>query len=192
MLLYNHIKKLSSDFYRLLLLSIYKITGKGKPLCRIEEINILKKTIVIHCRGVEGSVKLSFDEIINDPVMLSNLSSKHASWIGYYYGKHYCNLIREKQKNNASPNFDFSINRFPSQLVITMLNRQNDLVCLDKENNTTCTISPVSAMANERLIKKFDSIQACYIGILAGTSNSKKINRSPLSNSNIPHLRLVK
>lgn len=59
-----------------------------------------------------------------------------------------------------------------------MLNRQGDLIYLDKDNNSTHTIASINAMANKKLIVKFDSTQACYIGFLTGIFIVKKLAKN--------------
>src|SRR4029077_19362622 len=88
-------KKIKELFLRLFALIIRKTKLDEKPLCSLEEINLHHKTISINCKGVRVPIKLKFDEIINDFVILANLSSKHASWVGYYYGKYYSGLITQ-------------------------------------------------------------------------------------------------
>jgi len=160
------------------------------PLCSIEEIDLSQKTVSIHCKGVRTPIKLTFDEIINDDMILSNLSPKHASWIGYYYGKYYSDLITTKNaSHHDSSNFDFSTCNTPCQFNMVMLTRNGELIYLDK-NNKTHVISPIKAATQDGLICGFNPIQACYIGILAGSSRARKprFNKNP---KNI-HLNLVK
>src|SRR3990167_11499806 len=85
----------------------YKLLKDKNPLCRIEAIDLNTKIIIIHCSGISAPIKLTFDEIINDFIMLSNFASKHASWIGYYYGKHYNELLNKR--GNYDVFSDFSI-----------------------------------------------------------------------------------
>src|SRR3990167_4921549 len=161
------------------------------PLCSIEEIDISQKTVSIHCKGVRTPIKLTFYEIINDDMILSNLSPKHASWVGYYYGKYYTDLISQNTGHHDSLNFDFSTNASSGKLNILMLARNSDLIYLDK-NDKSHIISPIKVVTQENLIAGFDPIQACYIGILAGTSRSKKRkNESHTSLHNV-QLTLVK
>lgn len=147
------------------------------PLCRIEEIDLIKKIIVIHCKGIDAPIRLTLEEMINDSAMLSNLSPIQASWIGYYYGKHYKGLISEKNSRNNTFNFD--INNSLGKINILMLSRDGNLIYNNHENNITHTISPKNAMMNENIITQFTPMQACYIGILTGTATQKK---TPSSN----------
>lgn len=112
------------------------------PLCRIEQINLIKKIITIHCKGIDSPIKLTFNEIINDSIMLSNLSPKQASLIGYYYGKHYKELISEK--GNRRDIFNFDINESLGKYHILMLNRDGNLIYGNHDGNATHIISPMN------------------------------------------------
>lgn len=188
-LLFKRIKLLFYTITQTINSILYKALDRKNAACRIEEIDLIKNRIIIHCRGVNAPVKLTFDEIINDFVLLSNLTSKYASWIGYYYGKYYYNLT-EKHHNILS-NLEFSIEDTPGKLSITMLNRKGDLICHDRDHNTSRTISPVNAMIQEKIIMSFNSIEACYIGILASTSKKNIISKRTISSKN-GHLKVIK
>lgn len=140
-------------------------------LCRIEEINLVKNLIIIHCRGIEAPIKLKFEEVINDAALLSNFSSKHASWIGYYYGKYYNTLIDKKSCSNIP--FSFSPATPHKTHRITMVTRHGDLVYSDNTTGTVYTMHPIRIMTHKDLIMSFDSTQACYIGFLSGIFQAK-------------------
>lgn len=164
-----------------------KFLTKANPVCRIEEINLERKNIVIHCRGINSPIKLSLDEIIHDSMILSNLSPKQASWIGYYYGKYYKNSINNKKNYN---NFiDFSIDEESDKFKIKMLDRQGNVIY--SHDDKFYTIQPIKALNNESIINNFTPIQACYIGILAGTA-PKKIIDSRANHANKTNLKIIK
>jgi len=161
----------------------YKLTNET-IFCHIEEIDLTKRTIVIHCKGINAQIKFTLDEIISDPVILTNLSPTQASLIGYYYGKYYTELI----KDNNRYIMNFSIDESPNKFNIIMLNRNGNLIYSNHENNTH-TISPINAMRCINIITQFDSTQACYIGILAGINAHKKAIKAhhPRLNSGETH-----
>src|SRR3990167_8392924 len=102
-------KRIKALIYNLSEFISRQTTSDGIPFCNIEEIDLSQNTVSIHCKGVRTPIKFTFDEIINDDIILSNLSPKHASWIGYYYGKYYSDLITTKNaSHHDSSNFDFS------------------------------------------------------------------------------------
>lgn len=188
MMSYNIIKSL---IYSLSEFIICQISSGRIPLCSIEEIDLTHRTVAIHCKGVRVPIKLTFDEIINDYMILANLSSKHAAWVGYYYGKCYTDLISKNTGHHDSMNFDFSTNGSSGKFNILMLARNRDLIYLDK-NDQSHMISPIKVVTQENLIAGFDPIQACYIGILAGTSRSKKRRDESHASLHNVQLTLVK
>ncbi len=153
---------------------------------RIEMINIPKKTIVLHCPGVDAPIKMTFKELIFDSRMLSNLSPKHASWVGYYYSKYCSEVFRADKHLNIK--FDYSIENSYGKFRIIMLNRKSELIYIDSRSNQTKIISSSNAISNPEFIKNFHPIQACYIGILAGTQH--RINLK-LKRTTTTHLRLI-
>lgn len=148
-----------------------KYLYKSNPLCRIEEINLEKKVIIIHCRGINSPIKLSLDEAIYDTMILSNLTPKQASWIGYYYGKYYRGSINSKKNQNSF--VDFAIDEESARFKIKMLDRQGNIIY--SYDDRLCAIQPIKALNDESIINNFAPMQACYIGILAGTSTKKAI-----------------
>lgn len=181
-------RKFTDNLLNIIKNRIKKITREKKHLCRIEEIDIFKKIVIIHCRGINAPIKLAFDEIITDFLILSNLSSKHAAWIGYYYGKHYSDLISKNIRQLPDiPEF-YLPNNSTAALHICAINRKGEIIYIDK-NNQDKIISPINALTNENIIRQFDPIQACYIGILCGTSILKNSNHPQKKNA--PHLKLI-
>lgn len=60
---------------------------RTKPLCSIKKMGFARKKAILGCRGiVKTHVILKFNELIFYSVILTNLSSTPAAWIGYYYG----------------------------------------------------------------------------------------------------------
>gem|GEM_PF-4809575 len=73
-----------------------------------------------------------------------------------------------------------------------MLDRDGNLIYINKSDKVVHTISPINAMIDENIIIKFTPMHACYIGILASTHKPKKHNQKasqPLSGA---HLTIVK
>lgn len=163
---------------------------RNNYLCHIEEIDLVKNSIIIHCRGIAAPIKLRFDEIINDSVLLSNFSSKHASWIGYYYGRYYNTMIN-KQSCSSIP-FSFTPATSNKRCYITMVTRRGELVYSDNITGAVYTMHPVRVMTSKDIIMHFDSIQACYIGFLSGVSKDKTLNTKLHSPNTLTKLELVK
>lgn len=173
--------------YFIVLLTLFSATWLISNIAAVKLVSVFG--IVLTGGFISAPIKLTFDEIVNDFVMLSNFASKHASWIGYYYGKHYNELINKK--SNYDVFFDFSIDDQSGKFNILMLDRHGNIIYLNKDNNTTCSISPVNAITNEHIISKFTPIQACYIGILAGTSTKKMHEKKIFLRSSKARLKLI-
>src|SRR5579872_4106610 len=101
------LKKWARSHLILLKSFISKIKLNRKPFCRIEEINPTKGTATIYCKWINSPIKLTLNEIINDRVILSNLPSQQAVWVGYYYGKYYNEHICKNHNYNKHPELDF-------------------------------------------------------------------------------------
>ena len=65
---------------------LYKHFFDNKCLSRIEHIDIEKQTIIVHTRGINTPLPIKFDALIKEEALLNSFSSRHASYIGYYYG----------------------------------------------------------------------------------------------------------
>src|SRR5579872_3879053 len=56
---------------------------------KLEEIDIIKKIVVVRSRGARAILKLSIAEAIVDPSIVANLLPVQACWLGYYAGLTY-------------------------------------------------------------------------------------------------------
>lgn len=140
-------------------------------LSRIEHINMEKQTIVVHTRGVHAPLHLKFDAIIKEEALLNSFSSRHASYIGYYYGIHTGTTI--ENPNNATGYF-YCFSESPSnKYTIRGLDRRKNLIYIDQINKNQITRAPEQIMGLTDVISDFPPLQACYIGILAGINHSK-------------------
>ncbi len=139
-------------------------------LSRIEHIDIEKQTIVVHTRGINAPLHLKFDAIIKEEALLNSFSSRHASYIGYYYGIHNGKTL---ETANARGYFHCFTDNPLKKYTIRGLDRHRNLIYIDQINNNQMTRSPDQIMALTDLIINFPPLQACYIGILAGISHTK-------------------
>jgi len=156
------------------MLTLGKKTEAASYLCRIEEIDFAKKTVLVHCSGIKTPVKLKFNEIMSDFAILSRLSPQHASWVGYYYGHYYTELL---QQEITLPNFAFELGESKKRYTILLQNRQGSISYLDNLTNTLCTKRVTDILTTKELIMDFGSLEACYLGFLAGIAASKNKHR---------------
>lgn len=152
------------------------------PLCRIEEINLEQKIIIIHCRGVSAPIKLNFNEIISDAGFLSNFSVKQAAYIGYYYGRYYEELLSDTFDKANQKQIDFPMDSCSEVSNPITLNRFGEVIVSDKVRGAFRAVSPANLIRDNLLLMQFTSVQACFIGILSGTSSAK----NPTSKANHP------
>jgi len=106
--LFNNLKIILIKYIKIFLNRYDTVLEKNKPLCHIEQIDMVKKIIIIYSRGVSAPIKFTFNEIIQDIVVISNLSSQQASWIGYYYGLFYYYESKSPKTNMDKIDFSFS------------------------------------------------------------------------------------
>lgn len=191
MSIYYDIKMVLLKYCRLVMAQVGKVMRKQESFCHIEEIDIVKKIVLIHCRGVTMPIKFTFDEIIRDTVMISNLLPQQASLVGYYYGRDYYSLMNGKN-NNETANFEFSFRDSEKRYKILFQSRHGKISYLDKVTKTTHAKLAINILAELSLISAFDSIEACYIGILGGIFVSKNRDRVKTKVSRKHPLTLVK
>jgi hypothetical protein len=177
------------DFLRSVL---YKTIGKQIYPCRIEEINTQKKHVIIHCRGITAPVKLQFDEVVNDIVVISNLSPRHASWLGYYYGKFYNDFLNRKNYYSENSGNEFIFKESKKRYRIVSQSRGGSISYLDSISDKIITCSALDILTSDDLIMKFDSLEACYIGILGGIFISRNMGKKSIKPPVKNLMRLVK
>ena len=193
MLLFDVFKIKIFNYAKFLRRNLCLILQKNKPLCHIEEIDMTKKIIIVYSRGVAAPIKFTFDEIIQDVAVISNLSSQQASWVGYYYGICYQRELDAQKNNKIKNKIEFSLSNSEKKYKIMHQNRSGNLTYLDTDHNKIYTKSIINILAIPSLIMEFDPIEACYIGILGGififkSSSEKIINFLPSKVS----LKLIK
>lgn len=187
MIKYNPFKNLFKKPIKTARNAFLKYFPNQISLCRIEKIDLQKGTIYIHCRGIDAPLKFKFHQIAADEAILSNLSSQHASWVGYYCGKFY--LSSKNKFLNPQSNFTNTNKRYQ----VIAHNRNGDIDFLDKETNTLYNKNPREILTQKTLIAQFSGINAYYIGFLYGIKISKnQNNKKAPPNISKPLLKLLK
>ena len=161
----------------------------SNQLCYIKHINVENSEVIFFCRGTNILITLSFEKIINDKEVISNFSPKESSVIGYYFGRYYVTNLNNKVYSITS--FDFIDSNLENDCIITMIDRNKNIIFSNGKNNVASTLSPTNIFENKQLLNKFGSLQACYIGILSGIDSTKS-NRSGNKKSTQCNLSLVK
>lgn len=135
----------------------------------IKTINPDENKVIMHCRRMHKLLHFTLDEVINDKHILSKFSSYEASQIGYYFGKN-------KALNEVSVDF-FKSQRL-KKYSIMMIDRKGDIIYIDRETHEMHIRSPEYLILTHHLIDHFDSLQACYLGILSGIYEKKRLEKA--------------
>lgn len=154
---------------------------KRRYLCSIKYINEKSQELIYLCRGKGILITISFYDIINRYDFITNFTPDESALIGYYFGLHYYEY--QKKVSYSINSFDFTKIEVPGKFTIKMIDRYKNIIFGEKDSMETFTSSPLRIFSNREILKKFHSIQACYIGILAGIAYNKSIN-SLINNQN--------
>lgn len=180
------ILKKNINLFKLYKNVFYKSFLDNQCLSRIEDIDTNKKEIIIHTRGVNAPIHLGFEVVIKDEDFLNSFSSRHASFIGYYYGAYFYSYNKNIYQNDFFHCFKSDSSKSHT---IHGIDRRGNLIYIDQTTGTENTNSPFQIMADKDLIIKFPPLQSCYIGILAGIYKSKSSKASV--NYDVSTLKLV-
>lgn len=173
---------------------------KGKQtLCRIEEVNVTRQQVIIHCRMVNEAIKLTFSEAVANIKLISNLPPTQASWLGAYYGKVLAETAQNINSLKKKHSVPFLLQNTRGRYTISSEKRSGEIKYYDKINKIEFIEHPITIASNEYIISEFDPTQACYIGLLAGIyMENKKIKSNIVDQhhlekilKNPPKLRLV-
>lgn len=160
--------------------------------CRVEEIDIVRKQVVIYCHGSRPTVYLPISDTVSDMSIISNLPPIQASWVGYFYGKLYWEtLVKGGNHIKMSKTFTLGLSHSKGRYKLIGSERNGDLSYVDTIDKKLLTENPAKMLMNKHLIQRFDSSQACYIGILAGINISQH-GLNILNDKKISHLRIIK
>lgn len=155
-------------------------------LSRIEKIDKDNQIVIVYTRGIYIPIYIKFTDAVKDKAFLSSFSSRHASFIGYYYGLYYFNILETYNYNDDWLNNEFNENQYH---LIHGIDRKGNILYLDRQKKCLNTLPPTHIMKDIQLIRSFPPIQSCYIGILAGISDYKKTQKKHALNK--PNLKLV-
>jgi hypothetical protein len=190
MSLINQCYRFAKHTLNQLLTRYINLQTSNTPVCRIEEIDTIRQTVIIHCRGIDAPIKLKLSEAISDLVILANLSPLHASWIGYYYGKSYINTAVSPA--GCMNTHDLLQHDSESEYEVIYQDRRGNIGFQKRSDRQLQVCSPHKLISDSTLINKFSTQQACFLGILAGIAASKKIHNHSRDLAKKCQLKLVK
>ena len=173
---------------------------RTEPYYRIVGVNISTQEMSFRIKGKAVLLKCKFSEAVADADIISGLLPTDACWLGGYYGRVLIATIEGRDKIKKIKSLGFLLENPTAQYQVVFLNRSGSLVYLDKKTGQEFTELPLSLVSKPNIISKFDSTQACYIGILAGVEMGKNggkiknLTASPFEPEvkSYPPLRIVK
>ena len=143
-----------------------------KFIYKIEEINTQLDRVVLSCRGKGATIVTTIHDISQDEYIINGLPPHHACWIGYYYGKNW--LITRELVNCEKSSFSLYPKHFDSNYKIICQNRTGDIVYQNIKSGIVYNLEPM-ALAKSKIIAKFNSSQAFYVGFLAAIKRIKSV-----------------
>jgi hypothetical protein len=108
--------------------------------------------------------------------------------LGLNYGILSSKLSRNPR--NKENQIDFFIVHNKSRYCVDQITRNGKIGYLDTKTGSSYIESPATITDNRHIIDRFDSSQACYIGILAGARIKEEIANGKIK-AEKPILRLV-
>ena len=141
----------------------------------IEEINIQENLAIIRCVGTRVVIKFSLEEVVSDLSIISGLPPNQACILGGCYGRLMRGSHDRGKKLRNAEKMTFSLSNKQGNYIILFQHRNGDLGYLNKKTRQEFIESPLSLVNHDYIISEFDSSEACYIGILAGSSLEKAL-----------------
>lgn len=136
---------------------------------KIEEIDLGNKVVVLRSKGAIATLKIPLVEVMADPYIIPKLSPSQACWLGYYVGLLYDTSERLYQDQLLKKSgYGFMLKNEKGHFRILSQNRKGEITYIDSLTHATQSDFPINIVQDNAVIKKFDSTQACYIGMLAG------------------------
>jgi len=139
----------------------------------IEEIDTKAQEVTIRCHGTDTAIKFTYTSIISDPLVLDGLSPDQACLIGGYVGR----VIRGDGSviNYHANQKSFLLNKKIGRYRIVYQDRSGQVAYIDTISKKKYLEHPITIVNTRHIILKFNSSQACYLGILAGVSIEKNM-----------------
>ena len=164
---------------------------------KIEEINLQKNLVILTCAGTRTVIKLTLEDVIADSVIINGLCPYQACLLGGCYGR----LMRASpdrgHKLKKVKDMNFLLSNKQGRYVIRYQHRNGEIGYFNKKTRQELTEHPLTMANNRYIISEFDPTEACYIGILAGSSleravlSGKEIEKTEKLISKHPKLRIV-
>lgn len=164
----------------------------------LEEVNMARQEAVVRCSGTRTMMKFKLEILVGDMTIIQGLSSAHACLLGGCYGRILRAAMEGREVLKRVKKMDFLLSNRKGRYQIIFQNRNGDIGYLDKKTRQEFVEHPITIVNNKHIISGFDPSEACYMGILAGSSlekalaSEKDINAAEKLIQIPPKLRLVK
>lgn len=178
------------------------IKGDSRFSYRLEEIDAGSNKVIVCCRGLRTIIKTSLEEAICNSALISGLSPMESCILGGYFGRALKNSQHSSREiSKKAGGLSFLLSNKKGQYCMAFQNRSGEVGYFDQKTKKEFLAHPLEIARNPSLISKFDSSQACYIGVLAGLNFEKLIQleneatkntKLKKSGSQPPLLRIVK
>lgn len=131
-------------------------------------VDTIKENYIIQCINTKATISASISDIVNDCQFLYALHPAQACYIGIKYAEksNRLKLSINHLKFNARMQ---DISRYGKYALYSQ-ERKKKFTFIDKENQTKFTMNAQDIASSDDIINEFDSIQAFYIGLMAGTA----------------------
>ena len=164
---------------------------------KIEEVNLQKNLVVLHCTGTRTVLKLTIENVIADSAIINGLSAGQACVLGGCYGRMMRSASDRTKKLKSAKEMTFLLSNKSGRYVIRYQHRNGEIGYYNKKTRQEFTEHPLTIVNNHYIISEFDPTEACYIGILAGSSlgrailSGKELNHAEELINKSPKLRIV-
>jgi hypothetical protein len=163
-----------------LLVSFYKkiklLLLDRQPRYRIAEIDTESEQAIFRVRNKNVFFQCALPIAIINRDIMNGLSPSEASWLGGHFGRSLRLKLEKAAAFKKVKNIPFLLIEGGGQYQITFLNRDGRVGYIDRKSKKEFLEHPLTLVNNRHIISKFDTNQACYIGILAGVSMEKAIS----------------
>jgi len=160
---------------------------------RIVDYINTKHEYVLHCLNTRALFNYVITEITQDITIISGLSPQQACYIGIEYAKYLKSHSESVQKKMKLKTENYLTCRY-GKYRICYEDRIKNICFICIKTKEEFLMSPKEICSSEEFIEEFDSLQAYYIGFLAGLRNyeQEKPTINTTSVFSVPYLRIVK
>ncbi|GEM_PF-3815888 len=152
--------------------------------CRLVDFDVKRQEVILQLKMKSVIFRMLLVDVIRNHELMRMLTPFEACWLGGYYGR-YSRVMTHHSLISQHPFSDFSLRQSDNRYQLISLNRENELVYVDRFNQALYCEHPLALVNNENVIARFDHMQAYYIGYLAGVYFENNLRSRAKSNSSV-------